>query len=280
MIAAWMVYCIVTGLALCVAGWGAERALYLARLPTRWAWSVAVLLTLLLPAAAFMRPQEFGSITVPLVAAASLSPGNASGSVNTTAAINSLVPTGGLSWAELDRPLSWVWGLSSALLLVALVGGAARLAALRRRCRRAQVDGRSVLVGEGVGPAVVGLWPPAVVIPGWALALTERERRLMLAHEEAHVRARDPWLLAGGTAALIAGPWNPALWWMLRQLRRTVEMDCDARVVSAVKNPLDYGELLLRARSWSSAFDDSRHGYRVAACSAQFSPRRLRLLRS
>jgi beta-lactamase regulating signal transducer with metallopeptidase domain len=246
MIAAWMVYCIVTGLTLCVAGWGAERALYLARRPTRWAWSIAVLLTLLLPAAAFMRPEEFGSITVPLVAAPSPSPDNASGSVNITAAINSSVPPGGLSWAELDRPLSWVWGLSSALLLLALVGGAARLAALRRRCRRAQVDGRSVLVGEGVGPAVVGLWPPAVVIPDWALALTEQERRLMLAHEEAHVRARDPWLLAGGTAALIAGPWNPALWWMLRQLRRTVEMDCDARVVSAVKNPLDYGELLLR----------------------------------
>lgn len=136
--------------------------------------------------------------------------------------------------------------MSSALVLLALVGGSARLATLRRRCRRTQVDGRAVLVAEGVGPAVVGLWPLEVVIPEWALALTGQERGLMLAHEEAHVRARDPWLLAGATATLIAAPWNPAVWWMLRQLRRAVEMDCDARVVRAGQNPLAYGELLLR----------------------------------
>ena len=246
MIAAWMVYCIVTGLALCVAGWGAERTLYLARRPTRWAWSFVALLTLLLPAAAFMRPPESGSITVPLAAAPSSSPGNTSASRSITSAITSSAASGGLSWAELDRPLSWGWGVSSVLLLLALLGGSARLAALRRRCRRTQVDGRAVLVAEGVGPAVVGLWPLEVVIPEWALALTGQERRLMLAHEEAHVRARDPWLLAGGTAALIAAPWNPAVWWMLRQLRRAVEMDCDARVVSAGQSPLVYGELLLR----------------------------------
>lgn len=246
MIAAWMVYCIVTGLALCVAGWGVERALYLIGRPTRWAWSVAVLLTLILPVAGLMRPQGFRSITVPLEAAPSPSSNNASASGNFTPLTSSSPYPGGISWAEMDRPLGWVWGVSSVMFLLALVGGAARLAALRRRCRLTLVDGRAVLVAEGVGPAVVGLWPPAVVIPEWALALTESERRLMLAHEEAHVRALDPWLLAAGTAALIAAPWNPALWWMLRQLRRAVEMDCDARVLSVGQSPLAYGELLLR----------------------------------
>jgi TonB family protein len=68
----------------------------------------------------------------------------------------------------------------------------------------------------------------------------------MLAHEDEHVRARDPWLLAGGTAALVLAPWNPALWWLLQRLRLAVEMDCDARVLARGHGVPDYGELLLQ----------------------------------
>ena len=42
---------------------------------------------------------------------------------------------------------------------------------------------------------------------------------MMLAHEEEHVRARDPWLLAAAGLALVAVPWNIAAWLVVRRLR-------------------------------------------------------------
>lgn len=246
MIAAWMVYCLAIGFSICIAGWAAERALYLAGRPTRWAWSLALLSTLLLPVAAFLRPQRFGSITIPLAPPVSttLSASPVPGNAATVA--KAPHPASSLSWTSMNGILGWGWGVTSAGVLLAFALAAVRLAALRRRWQRMEVDGRSVLVADGVGPAVAGLWPPRVVIPSWALDLTEQQRRLMLSHEEEHVQAGDHWMLAGGTAALIAAPWNPALWWLLRRLRHAVEMDCDARVVRTGHSPLAYGQLLLR----------------------------------
>jgi TonB family protein len=150
------------------------------------------------------------------------------------------------SLSDLDAALRWGWGLSSAALLVGLTAAALRLSALRRRWRASLVDGRHVFVSDNVGPAVAGLWRPRIVVPGWALQLSEPQRALILAHEEEHVRAGDPRLLAWGALALVLAPWNPALWWQLRRLRLAVEMDCDARVLSRGHHAPDYGELLLQ----------------------------------
>jgi TonB family protein len=235
MTAAWMAYGIAISLALGVAGLATDRALYLTGRPTRWAWSATLLGTLLLPLGAILRPEAFASITVPLAA---LVPQAANGPT--------AVSWRGLIWTDLDRVLLWGWGLSSVALLAVLGLAAARLAALRRSWRPALVEGRLVLVADHIGPAVAGLWPPRIVIPGWALGLTANQQRLMLAHEEEHVRARDPWLLALGTAAPVLIPWNPVAWWLLRQLRLAVEMDCDARVLGRGHSAPAYGELLLQ----------------------------------
>src|SRR2546428_4222727 len=106
------------------------------------------------------------------------------------------------------------------------VGGSATQLARRHRGRsgRPRVEQR--------GPAVAGLWPPRIVLPEWALRLGDRERRLMLAHEDQHVRAWDPWLLAAAMSLLVLAPWNPVLWWQVRRLRLAVEMGCDARVLA------------------------------------------------
>src|SRR5207237_268990 len=103
------------------------------------------------------------------------------------------------------RPTRWAW-------VVALAGSYLVPAAA---WRRAAVDGRAVLVSDDVGPAVAGLWRPRIVLPEWALRLTDAERRLMLAHEDEHVRARDPWLLAAAAALVLLAPWNLMLWWQL-----------------------------------------------------------------
>ncbi len=246
MIAAWMAYCSGIGVALAVAGSATERALYLAGRPTRWAWSVALLGTLLLPLGAILRPQAFRTITVPLAAPAARAAAGAIPAQPQDALAPAPLGWRGPTWTALDGILRWGWGLASVALLVVLGLAAARLAALRRTWRPAMVDGRLVLLADDVGPAVAGLWPPRIVIPTWALGLTQSQQRLMLAHEEEHVRARDPWLLAGGTAALVLTPWNPAAWWLLRRLRLAVETDCDARVLGRGHSTPDYGELLLR----------------------------------
>jgi hypothetical protein len=241
MIAAWMLYCVAIATLFVVFGEALERALHLAARATRWAWVVALAGSCVVPAAAWLRPSAFGALPVPMGQAVANGPMMSPPVSSTTFA-----PMRSFSLGDLDAVLMWAWGLSSAALLLSLGAAAVRLAALRLGWRSVTVDGRVVLVSDDVGPAVAGLWPSRVVLPEWALGLGEGERRLMLAHEEEHVRARDPWLLAVATATLVLAPWNPVLWWQVRRLRLSVEMDCDARVLMREGDAPAYGELLLR----------------------------------
>jgi beta-lactamase regulating signal transducer with metallopeptidase domain len=246
MIAAWMLYCIAIGLALTIVGVALERALHLAGRATRWAWVVALAGSFAIPAAAWLRPEAFSSVAIPVPAGAFAESAIAVAPLPSDAPrVVAPTPTS-FSLSDLDALLRWGWIASSVLILAVLGVATLRLAALRRRWRASLLDGRAVVVSENVGPAVAGLWHPEVVVPGWALALSEPQRRLMLSHEEEHVRARDPWVLACGAAALVLMPWNPALWWHVRRLRLAVEMDCDARVLARGGPPPEYGELLLQ----------------------------------
>ncbi len=241
MIAAWMLYCVAIGLLFVVLGEALERALHLAGRATRWAWVAALAGSYLVPAAAWLRPNAFGALPVPVarpVVAGPITSQHVGGAVPP--------PTRSVSLGDLDVPLGWAWRLSSAALLLSLGAAALRLAALRRGWRRATVEGRAVLVSDNLGPAVAGLWQPRIVLPEWALQLGERQRRMMLAHEDEHLRARDPWLFAAAAAALVIAPWNPAVWWQVRRLRLAVEMDCDSRVLARGGDALAYADLLLR----------------------------------
>ena len=247
MIAAWMLYCVAIAILFVVVGEALERALHLAGRATRWAWVAALAGSYLVPATAWLRPSAFGALPAPLAQPVVAG-------LQTTAGPSDPQPAGGalptsvrsFSLGDLDAALTWAWGFSSAALLLSLGAAALRLSALRRGWRNATVNGRAVLVSQNVGPAVAGLWRPRVVLPDWALQLGEGERRLMLAHEDEHIRARDPWLLAAAGAALLLAPWNPVVWWQLRRLRLAVEMDCDARVLTRGGDAPAYGELLLR----------------------------------
>src|SRR2546421_5433108 len=241
MIAAWMLYCVAIAVLFVVVGEALERALHLARRATRWAWAPALAGSFAVPAAAWLRPAAFGALPVPLArpVATGPIPPQPVGSVMPT-------PPRSFSLGDLDAALTWAWGLSAAAVALTLLGTGLRVAAWRRRWRVTTLDGRTVLVSENVGPAVVGVWRPQVVLPAWSLELRSGERRLMLLHEDEHVRAHDPWLRAAGAALLMLAPWNPALWWQVRRLRLAVEMDCDARVLGRGGDTPEYAELLLR----------------------------------
>jgi len=241
-IAVWMLYCVGIGLAFVVVGYALERGLHFAGRPTRWAWVIALVGSYMIPAAAWLRPEAFATFAAPIPQVIESQPS----STVTTSTILHQPSHRSLSLSDLDLPLRWTWVIASLAMLLALATAATRLAALRRQWRQAAVDGREVLVSPNVGPAVVGLWSPRVVLPEWALELSERERELMLAHEDEHVRAADPALLAAALVAVLVAPWNLALWWQWRRLRLAVEMDCDARVLAQGRSAPAYGELLLR----------------------------------
>ena len=152
-----------------------------------------------------------------------------------------------------DRVLRSAWLAASAVFALSLVATQLRL---RRRLRAYQsrvVAGERVLVASDFGPAVVGVVRPQIVVPDWALAMRESDRRIIVAHETEHRQAHDPLLAAVALIVVAAFPWNAALWWQLRRLRLAIEIDCDRRVVSRHgHDPYAYGMLLLATRERAS----------------------------
>ena len=152
-----------------------------------------------------------------------------------------------------DRVLGWAWLAASAVSALGLVATQRRLRRRLGGCRSRIVDGEPVLVSSDFGPAVVGVVRPRIVLPEWALAMRDADRRIIVAHETEHRQARDPLLAAVALVTVAALPWNAALWWQLRRLRLAIEIDCDRRVVARHgHDPHAYGMLLLKAREHAS----------------------------
>jgi beta-lactamase regulating signal transducer with metallopeptidase domain len=104
---------------------------------------------------------------------------------------------------------------------------------VRRRPRVLQAAG-------AVGPAALGIWRPALVLPaGFANDYRPDQQEAMLAHELAHLAANDPaWHLL---ADLVTGAWwwHPLAWWARHRLRGASEAAADeASLVVADGPPL------------------------------------------
>ena len=82
-------------------------------------------------------------------------------------------------------------------------------------------------------PAVVGLWRPRIVLPAdFEQRYTERERPLVLLHEQVHLRRGDT-VVNALLAALQCLHWfNPLLPLALRRCREDQELSCDERVIA------------------------------------------------
>ena len=115
----------------------------------------------------------------------------------------------------------------------------------RRAWPLAEVFGTPVRITPAVGPAVVGLSAPEIVVPRWLLERSPDEQRLVILHEREHLAARDQLLPFGGLIVAAILPWHPAVWWALSRLRLAIELDCDARVLNRGVQPRPYGSLLI-----------------------------------
>ncbi|CAN5873501.1 hypothetical protein BH23GEM9_BH23GEM9_07510 [soil metagenome] len=147
--------------------------------------------------------------------------------------------------ATLDVWLASGWLLLSTLLLGLLGWTAGRFARTRRGWREQEIAGTRVFVTRASGPAVVGVFRPAIIVPRWLLCSDAEQQRLVVLHEREHVRSGDHALLAGSAVLAALLPWNVPLQWMLRRLRLAIEFDCDRRVLAAGAEPRAYGAMLI-----------------------------------
>ena len=253
MMLGWMAYTITVSLLLTVAAFAAEQVAMSRRAPGRWIWALAIAASLALPAAV---PSV--KITVPVMFA--------QGGPARTIALrdmtsNALTPP---AWAprqagpagrfDSDAALKRAWAAVSACMAAGLAGCAAWLFWRRRRWTEQAMAGATVYVSADVGPAVVGLLRPRIVVPAWLVKAPALQQRLVIAHEQSHLDAGDPQLLSLALLALVAMPWNLPLWWQLRHLRLAVEVDCDARVLRNGCDLKQYGATLVDIGERQSAF--------------------------
>lgn len=87
----------------------------------------------------------------------------------------------------------------------------------------------------------------------WPEALTHEDAlhrsRGIIAHELAHVRRRDHWVVWLELAAGIIWWWNPLFWFARRRLRESAEMACDAIALSVYDDRREYAEMFLELSS-------------------------------
>jgi len=244
---AWMIYVVVVTLLLGGAAFAGERSAHARKAPTRWLWGASIFASLLLPIV-----MSSVSIQIPSLSSA----------IDQTTP-QKLIPLRQITYAA-ARPSAWLgagagstaapdmdailasaWSGTSGLILLATLFNGAQLYWRQRAWERQLMAGVSIYVSEDVGPAVVGLVRPRIVVPRWITHAAPETQALVLAHEKSHLDANDAQLLAVAILLIVMMPWNLPLWWQLRRLRFAIEMDCDARVLKGGHDVSLYGETLI-----------------------------------
>lgn len=271
----WMIYAVLVAVALSAAAMAAEHAARVRRRATRWVW-LAVL------AGSLMLPVLIASVTIRLpgmLHSGAQPPSIALRDVTSIPMPAMLFDLGGAHpYGTPDRVDALIrdgWTTLSLLMLLALVTSSMLLHRRKRSWVEATVCGEPVLVAPDMGPAAAGLLRPRIVVPAWLLQAPESRQRAVMAHEGSHLQAGDPRLIALAVLMLVSMPWNPLLWWQFRRLRRAIEVDCDARVLSRGGDIGEYCETLIHVGQNQS----SRVGLVPAMSeSGSFLEQRIRLM--
>lgn len=177
---------------------------------------------------------------------------------------------------------SWMW-LVAAVWSVGFVFGAVRLALAARGIstwwRLSELIGREEGVEirrlEGLrGPVAAGVFRKVVFVPESWEDWSNETRRIVLEHELAHHRRRDPlWRWIAELACVVQGC-NPLVTWMARRLAVQCEYACDALVLSrGGVAARDYARLLC-----DFADDDVPHGPVLAMSAGSSLESRVRRL--
>lgn len=264
MIAAWMLYSSVVAALLLVAGFPVE---FLARAfgrPSRSVWTVVLAVALLFAGTALFgdwtraaadqgaasgviaSPRSTGLRTGATLRPVAVARPTFATLIGHVWSVGLRLPIDEAGLRRFDAVLTGAAAASSAVALLVLLGGLSYLRRIERTLDAAVIDGVPVLLSHDLGPALVGVFQPHIVLPRWVAELPAHERRVVIAHEQEHARAMDPLLLLAAHAAVVLQPWNPALWGLVARLRFATEVDCDARVLQTAGERRGYGALLLK----------------------------------
>jgi beta-lactamase regulating signal transducer with metallopeptidase domain len=210
------------------------------------AWTTVVGVMLVLPVFVAWGPE----FAVPLVASPTaigiLAPdtSDAAAAERDTPALTAATATGGaqsrLTWAAAGVAV-YVAGVG--IFLLRLAAGLRRARTIRRDA--AEANGRLTHPACAT-PITVGIVAPVVILPADWASWDEAELSAVLAHEEEHVRRRDP-LVAFVALLNRAIFWfHPLAWWLQREIARLSEQACDAAVISRGHDSDVYSACLLK----------------------------------
>ena len=233
MIAYGMLYTAAVGIPIALAAIAISAVLRRHGKPERLVWLGALVTALVLPVVALLDP--FGG-------QAAAPPLPETGVIGLPAVLVVPSEAAALGLGEL---LVAAWLIASGVLVLRWAVAAIRLARSSRSWRPGTLDGVPVWRTEKLGPAVAGTFRTKVLAPGWLDTLPAAQRFLILLHEQEHIRARDPMLIALSRVMRILVPWNPAVWFLSARLVRAVELDCDRRVLARSADVATYGRTLL-----------------------------------
>jgi bla regulator protein BlaR1 len=275
MMLAWMAYTITVSALLSLAAFAAGQVALTRRAPGRWIWALAIAASLALPAAVPSVKIEVPAVFTGGGPARTIALRDMASSALTPAAWAPRQAAPAAGRFDTDAALKKAWAAASSCMLAGLAGCAVYLSWRKRRWTEQAMAGATVYVSEDVGPAVVGLLRPRIVVPSWLAQAPARQQELVIAHEQSHLDAGDPQLLSLALLVLMAMPWNLPLWWQLRRLRLAVEVDCDARVLRKGHDLQQYGAALVDVGERQSAFIGSAA---AMAESRSFLEQRIRIM--
>lgn len=181
---------------------------------------------------------------IPPVAAAAafVPPASATAPLAPSAMLDAVVLAGGAVEAGLAR----IPSAPEALLALWIAGAAATAGVLLWR----QARFLGAVRRREAGPAVVGTLRPRIVLPGdFEARFSAPERAVILAHEQAHLRAGDAWANALAALARCAGWFNPLVHLGVHRMRLDQELACDAAVLDRFPQARRlYAEVLLKTQ--------------------------------
>lgn len=155
------------------------------------------------------------------------------------------------------------WAAGAALFALRLVYGVVRVRWIERRATELTDDGwvrltdglaRRLGLGRIVRllrepgatvPMTWGIFNPVILLPSEADGWDDERRRVVLAHELAHVRRWDALTQWIAHLALAVYWFNPLVWMAVRKLREEREHACDDAVLEIGTRPAEYADHLL-----------------------------------
>ena len=211
MIAYGMLYATAVGVPILVAGIACAAALRRYGKPERGSWLAALGFALTLPVVFLISFSAGASSAASTTLAATDLPATGSAVLPETGVLG--FPTVVMVPVEppglgVDEVLVLAWLVASLVLTLRWMVAARRLARRGASWRVRTLDGVRAWLTPDLGPAVSGVFWTRILVPSWLVSLPAEQRSLVLLHEEEHVRARDPLLMAASP-----GSWPPGILW-------------------------------------------------------------------